>query len=55
MSSAEEGPKGKAWAIPALRSLNGHLLIFFICPVKTRHTNQLIVIMVGELNFVKYK
>ncbi len=41
MSSAERVPKGKAWAILALRSLNGHLLIFFTCPVKTRQINQL--------------
>lgn len=41
LSSAERVPKGKAWAILALRSLNGHLLIFFICPVKTRQTYQL--------------
>ncbi len=40
-SSAERVPKGKAWAILALRSLNGHLIIFFICPVKTRQVNQL--------------
>lgn len=41
MSSAERVPKGKARAILALRSLNGHLLIFFICPVKTRQIDQL--------------
>lgn len=41
LSSAERVPKGKAWAILALRSLNGHLLIFFICPEKTRQIDRL--------------